>query len=213
MLLARITREQSQAQTRARILEAASVVVAREGYEGASIDRITEEAGFSKGAFYSNFTSKEDLFLELLEIHAGQDVLEIGNLLKGATEPEEIIDIVSDWASSRAADTTWGLLALELFRRARRDATFGERHATLFQRQWEALGEMLRPLFMPGKLPAEPAAIGGVVFEITYGAASSFTAGPQVRDLVYLALRSFYGAHGAKRRRRPREAAREGDAQ
>ena len=56
--------------------------MAREGYESASVDRIAEEAGFSKGAFYSNFDSKEEIFLELLETHSMQDVDEIAEMLE-----------------------------------------------------------------------------------------------------------------------------------
>jgi TetR/AcrR family transcriptional regulator, transcriptional repressor of aconitase len=43
-------------------------VIARQGFGGASIDLIALEAGFSKGAIYSNFESKEEVFLELLRV-------------------------------------------------------------------------------------------------------------------------------------------------
>ena len=73
--MARLTREQSQALTREKLLLSASEVVARDGYSGATIERIAEEAGYSKGAFYSNFATKEEIFLQLLERHAGGDVV------------------------------------------------------------------------------------------------------------------------------------------
>lgn len=196
--LARLTREESQARTRARLLEFAPQVVAREGYEGASIDKITEAAGYSKGAFYSNFASKDEFFLELLETHAGQDVVEIASLLVGITEPEEIIARVSSWAAGKASDPTWGILPLELFRQARREATFTDRHATLFRDQWRGVGELLLPL-APGWPKPEPELLGAMVLELTYGAASAFSQGngPGVGDLVRLALQSVYLAYGA----------------
>ncbi|TIS14873.1 MAG: helix-turn-helix transcriptional regulator, partial [Mesorhizobium sp.] len=80
--MARLTREQSQALTREKLLASASEMVARDGYSGASIERIAEEAGFSKGAFYSNFTNKEDIFLQLLERNAGGDVVELTERLR-----------------------------------------------------------------------------------------------------------------------------------
>ena len=55
----RLTREESRALTRMRLLASARELMARAGYESVSIDRITEGAGYSKGAFYSNFASKE----------------------------------------------------------------------------------------------------------------------------------------------------------
>lgn len=191
-----LTREESQARTRRLLLEKGPEVVAREGYEGASIDKIAEAAGFSKGAFYSNFASKEEYFLELLERHAGQDVVEIASLLEGINAPKEIIDRMAEWSEARAADPTWGLLALELFRRARRDATFNERHASLFRAQWRGVGELLLPIAPAWKSP-EPELLGAMILELTYGAASSFsnTDGPSVGDLVRLALESVHAAH------------------
>jgi len=64
---ARLTREQSRAQTRERLLTAARGVFARRGFHGASVDEIASEAGFSTGALYSNFDGKEDLFLVLMD--------------------------------------------------------------------------------------------------------------------------------------------------
>lgn len=52
--------------TRDRLLEAATEVFAEEGLQGASVESICSRAGFTRGAFYSNFESKEELFLELL---------------------------------------------------------------------------------------------------------------------------------------------------
>jgi AcrR family transcriptional regulator len=192
----RLSREESRALTRAKLLASARVVVAREGYESASVDRIAEEAGFSKGAFYSNFNSKEEIVLELLETHSMQDVTEIAALLGDSREPLRTIEIVSNWAQNRSVDRSWGLLALELFRRARRDQTFGERHSNLFRGQWRGLGEILLSLFPPGAAPADAEALGGVVLELTYGGASSFKAGPTAGDMVRMVLTSLYRAYG-----------------
>jgi AcrR family transcriptional regulator len=63
----RMTREQSRANTRERLLRAARRVFARSGFHGASVEEVASEAGFSTGALYSNFTGKEDLFLALME--------------------------------------------------------------------------------------------------------------------------------------------------
>lgn len=194
--MARLTREESQARTRKKLLECAPRVVAREGYEGASIDKITEAAGFSKGAFYSNFPSKEDFFLEILTRHAGQDVVEIGRLLDGVSDSREIIDRICDWAEHRSEDPTWGLLALELFRRARREATFGSQHSTLFRAQWRGVGALLMPIAGNSKA-IDPELLGAMVLELTYGAASGFNSGegPRVGDLVRLALEAIHQAH------------------
>jgi AcrR family transcriptional regulator len=63
----RLTRKEKQAQTRERLLDAAEQVFLRRGLQGSSVEEISAEAGFTRGAFYSNFESKEDLFVELLQ--------------------------------------------------------------------------------------------------------------------------------------------------
>jgi AcrR family transcriptional regulator len=62
----RLTREESRDLTRQRLLDAAAVIIAKKGLAAASVENIAERAGYTRGAFYSNFDSKNDLFLELL---------------------------------------------------------------------------------------------------------------------------------------------------
>ncbi|MDH6193748.1 AcrR family transcriptional regulator [Mycobacterium frederiksbergense] len=62
----RLTRAENQARTRAALLDAAAHTCARKGYAAASVDEIAAAAGYSVGAVYSNFSSKEQLFSELM---------------------------------------------------------------------------------------------------------------------------------------------------
>jgi AcrR family transcriptional regulator len=63
----RLTRAQRQAETRSALIDAAARVFAERGFGGASVEAIADEAGYTRGAFYSNFESKEELFAELLQ--------------------------------------------------------------------------------------------------------------------------------------------------
>jgi AcrR family transcriptional regulator len=60
-----LTPERRRAMTRQHLLDAAAIVFARNGFHGSTLDEVAATAGFSKGAVYSNFKSKDDLFLEL----------------------------------------------------------------------------------------------------------------------------------------------------
>src|SRR5262245_14758188 len=62
-----LTPERRRAMTRRYLLDAAALVFAKKGFQKATLDEVAATAGFSKGAVYSNFTSKDDLFLALLE--------------------------------------------------------------------------------------------------------------------------------------------------
>lgn len=68
----RMSRAQRKEMTRELLLDAAIDVFAEKGYHGASLDDVAEAAGFTKGAVYSNFTRKSDLFRALLEREAGR---------------------------------------------------------------------------------------------------------------------------------------------
>ena len=73
----RMTREQSKANTRERLLAAARSAFASSGFHGASVEEIASRAGFSTGALYSNFDGKEDLFLVLMEREIDEHAREI----------------------------------------------------------------------------------------------------------------------------------------
>jgi AcrR family transcriptional regulator len=66
VLKRRLTRAERQAQTRQELLDAAARVFVKRGFQGSSVEEIAAEAGYTRGAFYSNFSSKEELFVELL---------------------------------------------------------------------------------------------------------------------------------------------------
>ena len=68
----RMSRAQRKEMTRELLLDAAIEVFAEKGYHGASLDDVADAAGFTKGAVYSNFTRKSDLFRALLERESGR---------------------------------------------------------------------------------------------------------------------------------------------
>jgi AcrR family transcriptional regulator len=195
--MARLTREESQALTRERILQAAGDVVARDGYDGASVDRIADAAGYSKGAFYSNFSSKEDVLNSLLSTHAPRDVVDLTEALEGLEKPEEIIDAVARWSDGRAAELKWGIIAIEFLRRARRDGTLTERQKQTFIDQWRDVGNLLlERLFPDGARPIDPVDLGGIVLDLTYGGISVFLEANSAGQMLKQILASLVAAHG-----------------
>jgi AcrR family transcriptional regulator len=65
----RLLRAERKERTRSELVDAAWAVFLRRGFHGASLDEIAEEAGYTKGAVYSNFAGKDELFLAVLEEH------------------------------------------------------------------------------------------------------------------------------------------------
>ncbi|MEA2424406.1 MAG: hypothetical protein QOH13_816 [Thermoleophilaceae bacterium] len=139
----RRTRAEQREHTRAALLDAAGRVIAERGLHGASIEAITAEAGYTGGAFYANFDSKEDLFAELLEKRVFKMWGEI--LLDNAPAQRPTAREVGETSAAinRHPDTGWVIqLWLELMANARRDERFREIAAGLW-RQSRALSTAL----------------------------------------------------------------------
>jgi AcrR family transcriptional regulator len=109
----RMTREESRALTRSRLLEAAAEVFAEKGFGGASVDEIAERAGYSRGAFYSNFIDKDDLFLTLFDHRLSEGIADVGRIVTTASTPGDLLSGLRDRASRRPTDSGWFLLMTE----------------------------------------------------------------------------------------------------
>jgi AcrR family transcriptional regulator len=126
----RLTREQSQARTRARLLEAAGHVFGEKGFAASSLDEIAERAGYSRGAVYSNFEDKDDLFLALLAHTSDQLVAELEALAASVTSLDEFVIAFREFGRRRGARRgKWFLLFNEFRAYALRKPTVRRRLA------------------------------------------------------------------------------------
>jgi AcrR family transcriptional regulator len=165
----RLTRAEQQAQTRERLLAAAERVVARCGYGGASIDLISAEAGYSKGAVYSNFESKEAVFLELLRRHMEKNISELAVLMDlGA---DSISNALTAWLESMAANDDCTLLAVELQLHAKRNPAFASQYYALQRQSTLTLAGLLERYFIANgaPLPMDAVDLADAVTAISHG--------------------------------------------
>lgn len=193
----RLNREQSRAQTRERILASAAIVFTREGFAGASIERIAEQAGYSKGAIYSNFASKEVLFLELVDHYANDQIDSLCALIDAAEGAEAVISTTCKWAGELQHEPDLRLLLLDLMRKHQGDTALSDRHNSLFDAQWRAVGTRLLKIFVDDKSKPDPTVLGGLVMELAYGNAVQFHSAFSAGDLIGLALRALRNASAA----------------
>ncbi|MFC1407242.1 MULTISPECIES: TetR/AcrR family transcriptional regulator [Streptacidiphilus] len=105
--------------TRAALLQAALECFAEQGFRAASIEQICESAGYTRGAFYSNFNSKEELFLALFDAHSEQ-LLDRMTTLIDSTELtlQGLVDALAD---IEPAERDWYLVTTEFTLHAIRD--------------------------------------------------------------------------------------------
>jgi AcrR family transcriptional regulator len=141
----RYTRQESQLLTRRRLIEAAAAVFARRGYRAATVAQIAEEAGFTIGAVYSNFSGKEDLFLAVVDEHLGSQLLEAARTFREATDFEEASRQLGDGAMAYLKENPeWFALFVEAWSFAVRDRDFRPRFAQRQQSSHRVLTEALR---------------------------------------------------------------------
>ena len=121
-------RQVKQERTRSLLLDAAARVFARRGYHVATLEDVAAEAGFTKGAVYSNFESKEALFLALVDIEIAKRVQEIATVIEAGGTAEAIGDEAERQFQRFIRDEShWPLLFYEFFSYgARNDELRGE---------------------------------------------------------------------------------------
>jgi len=100
-------------ETQARLLDAAEEVFVRDGYEGAQLDEIAATAGRSKGAVYTHFKSKEDLFLALFEHRTRSYIERLLNSLRKCTNRKQRLDAFREFYVGLVQDRVWPILTLE----------------------------------------------------------------------------------------------------
>src|SRR5215217_464842 len=110
----RLRRDQQGEATRRRLLDAARRVFLRRGFHGTSLDLIADEAGFTKGAVYSRFKSKADLFLVLVDERYTERLTEMEALSTSAQGTLELATAMRrKWETKLRVDAEWSLLLVE----------------------------------------------------------------------------------------------------
>lgn len=119
----------SRENTRARLLDAAALVFAEVGLEGATVEAVCERAGFTRGAFYSNFESKDELFLTLAGTVGEARLRAVRERVTalvgdGTLQCHDPVDLVQQIMDSGSDDRLGVLMLSEIRIRALRDSAF-----------------------------------------------------------------------------------------
>jgi AcrR family transcriptional regulator len=140
----RLTRKEKQEHTRSCLMKSAAKVFARRGLQSASIDEVAEYAGYTKGAFYANFKSKEELFLAMLDERFADRLEEIDAVVATDAEPEEQArQAGTDFTRYLSADPDWQRLFFEFSAYAGRNEEFREELVTRYRSLRESVAEAL----------------------------------------------------------------------
>jgi AcrR family transcriptional regulator len=156
----RLSREEQVERNRRLVLEAARRVFLARGYASASLDAIAEEAGFSKGVVYSQFASKPDMFLALLEARINERA-EQNERLAERFDGRQLAAAVPELAVALwRAEPEWTQLVLEFRLHAARVPELNRRYAELHERTIGRLASVYARLHeRAGSMPRYPARV------------------------------------------------------
>ncbi|MEM5293138.1 TetR/AcrR family transcriptional regulator [Burkholderia sp. JPY481] len=192
----RLTREQSKDQTRGRLLDAAQATFMKKGFVAASVEDIAAAAGYTRGAFYSNFRSKTELFLELLR--RDHEAMQAGlhAIFENAASREEMEERVLRYYSSLHRENKCFLLWVEAKLLAVRDGRFRLRFNAFMHEKIEQLSAYVREFSArvgtPMSMPPEQLAIG--LMGLCDGVQFFYTVDPQnvPTEMAEMVLAGFF---------------------
>lgn len=192
----RLTRAEQREKTRSCLVEAAAKVFSRRGYDKASLDEVAEEAGFTKGAVYSNFKGKEDLFLATIDAHFEERLRSIKRVL--AEEPDEQGTAHAagmDFMDKLNRDSEYFALFFEFWAYAQRNPTVKKKFLPRVQRFRSALAELFEAKSDAGlELPIPSAHLASMLIAMAAGVAMERELDPKAvpDDMYAVMLQNFF---------------------
>ncbi len=124
-MTATLTRKEKQAKTRSALLASAAKLICRKGIVEASVEDVASDAGYTKGAFYANFKSKEELFLVMLDEKYAAELEQLESAIRGTESPaEDARRAAEDFIRFAWSDPQWPKLYFEFTAYAARNPEF-----------------------------------------------------------------------------------------
>jgi AcrR family transcriptional regulator len=160
----RLTRVEQSRRNRDLVLAAARRMFLARGYHGASLEQIADEAGFSKGVVYSQFESKADLFLALLEQRIEERAEENARFVEelsssdGLGLDQGLLALAEHVSRRDRADAEWGLLVIEFRVHAARNPELNHRYSEVHERTVAGVARVVARIYdRAGEAPPLPA--------------------------------------------------------
>lgn len=166
----KLTRKETAARTRTELLDAAETVFAEQGYGQASLERIAERAGYTRGALYANFAGKDELFLAVLDRWLDRDIANGG--LIDADDVDATLRRLRGLEGNRFADRRRFLLLSEFRLYALRNPATATRLAEHERRTRAWYAEAIRRRAGDRDLPVEPDQLALYVLALENGIAT-----------------------------------------
>ena len=170
----RLTRQESKEVTRTRLIEAAERLFIRQGFDSTSVDDISEFAGYSRGAFYSNFDDKDQVFLAVMDRRWPSAPKALDDIFQQVSEPAQRASAIREWYSNQWRLKDFVTLHMDFSRRALKERSVRKRLAELRREELETVTALVVRYLCGGYMvPAErPETLALVLLAVARGLAT-----------------------------------------
>jgi AcrR family transcriptional regulator len=179
------TREERRTQTRSELVDAAERLFSEQGFHATSVDQVADDAGYTKGAVYSNFVSKEDLFLAVYERRVDRALPHVeAAFAEARTAIEGLERITAASAARRSTEDGWLAVFFEFWAHVLRHEELRER----FAKQHSRLLDIFEPAMVRAAaeqgtpLPEEPRKLAAARYAMQLGLELERLTQPDVVD-------------------------------
>lgn len=169
----RLTREESRAQTRATLMAVGRKHFIRYGLGGAVAEKIAEDAGYSRGALYSNFDGKEELFLAVIREEQNLRMQAFNSMFKEEPSGKERLRKMRDAVADVVTDPDWIVLRAEFEAGALRNERIRQTFVEVHRQQVRDAGNLIRNLVRSSEIHMriKPNEFMMIILNLTHGLA------------------------------------------
>jgi AcrR family transcriptional regulator len=185
--MTRLTRAQSQARTRALIVEAATGLFLRDGFGVTSLEQIGEQAGFTRGAVYSNFPSKTAVGIAVIDELYEREARRLEAALSATDDVDGWFDALSAWAEATIGDPQWTRLEIEVAAFSAHDGAYRTATSARYARMRERWAVMFTSRF-GDTFPVDADTLSTIVLALGLGTGAQRAADPDLPGSSWVEL-------------------------
>ena len=175
----RLTRAESQQRTRALVVDAATRLFLRDGFRVTSLEQIAEEAGFTRGAVYSNFDGKTAMGIAVIDELYAREVGKLEATLRSLEDADAVFDALAAWADETIGDPAWTRLEIEIAASSAHDDAHRAATAARYARLRARCADLVDELFV-GELTIPTESVATAIVGLALGIGAQRAADPSI---------------------------------
>jgi AcrR family transcriptional regulator len=177
--MTRLTRAESRERTRTLIVDAATDLFLRAGFQVTSLEQIGEDAGFTRGAVYSNFPSKTAIGIAVIDELYAREAERLEAALDATENLDDWFDAFADWADSTIGEPQWTRLEIEIAAFSAHDDVYRAATAARYagmRKRWAALFAAR----FAGAFPIDLDTLGAIMIALALGTGAQRAVAPEL---------------------------------